>query len=350
MKKNKEIYEEYQNNCQTKEKKEKDLSNKEQDYKKLKANITEYYQEKEKKDELERLTEKIKNGRQEIKILKEEIKDLELKDEEYQKGKIFLDKLDKIEENKLLKEKIDKALDKIKKLREELSELIEKKYKNSAEIDITKTKHDEIMKQIKNVDKIKDEIKVYKIFLQILNDIKYKIMSKVLPIISMSMNRILNTISNASVKLDIVETTKKSDNNEEEENEKKKRKSKKSDDIEKKINEKWKNYIYVFKYDDMRGDRKASMLCGSESFIFSVALRLTLIKINMRSKTNFLMIDEGWGNLDEFKFKTIPLIYNLLREEFKFVILVSHIPEFKNNVDKELEIDINDKEFSRIDI
>jgi len=70
--------------------------------------------------------------------------------------------------------------------------------------------------------------------------------------------------------------------------------------------------------------------------------------LTQRSKTNFLIIDEGWGNLDESNFKFIPSIYNILRKEFKFVILITHIEEFKASVDKQMGIEIDDKQYSRI--
>ena len=110
------------------------------------------------------------------------------------------------------------------------------------------------------------------------------------------------------------------------------------------------NYMFDITVNDIKGRRKVSVLSGSESFIYSVALRLTLIKMNQRGKGNFLMIDEGWGNLDETNIKNIPLIYEIFRREFKYVILVSHIEEFKNNADRELMINIDNKRYSKINV
>ncbi len=61
-----------------------------------------------------------------------------------------------------------------------------------------------------------------------------------------------------------------------------------------------------------------------------------------------LIIDEGWGNLDDTNTENIPLIYGTLREEYKYTILISHEQEFKSLIDKEIGIEVNEEGYSKV--
>lgn len=67
------------------------------------------------------------------------------------------------------------------------------------------------------------------------------------------------------------------------------------------------------------------------------------------TKPLFLMIDEGWGNLDENNIKNIPMIYDIFRREFRFTILITHEVEFKSLVDIELGIELDTNKYSMIE-
>ena len=105
--------------------------------------------------------------------------------------------------------------------------------------------------------------------------------------------------------------------------------------------EEWINYKLKFMVNDNKGRRPIEILSGSEKFIYSIVLRITLSKLTQMNSTNFLIIDEGWGNFDETNQKHIPLLFDVLNKEFKYVK--------SDMVDKELSIKINNG-YSKIKI
>jgi len=159
------------------------------------------------------------------------------------------------------------------------------------------------------------EIENYKSYVQIIKNITFEIIENVLPIIISMMNNILSSISETSI-----EIYKKVSNTKEE----------------------WINYKLKFMVNDQKGRRPIEMLSGSEKFIYSIVLRITLSKLTQMNSTNFLIIDEGWGNFDETNRKNIPLLFEVLKSEFKYVILISHMEDIKSMVEKEISIKLKE--------
>ena len=163
----------------------------------------------------------------------------------------------------------------------------------------------------KDIEERTREIENYKSYVQIIKNITFEIIENVLPIIISMMNNILSSISETSI-----EIYKKVSNTKEE----------------------WINYKLKFMVNDQKGRRPIEMLSGSEKFIYSIVLRITLSKLTQMNSTNFLIIDEGWGNFDETNRKNIPLLFEVLKSEFKYVILISHMEDIKSMVEKEISI------------
>lgn len=78
---------------------------------------------------------------------------------------------------------------------------------------------------------------------------------------------------------------------------------------------------------------------GMEKFISSIAIRVALTKIANIAKPNFLIIDEGMGNLDSDNLSSIPVLFNYLKSEFDFVFVISHLAIMRDMTDKLIEID-----------
>jgi DNA repair exonuclease SbcCD ATPase subunit len=55
-------------------------------------------------------------------------------------------------------------------------------------------------------------------------------------------------------------------------------------------------------------------------------------------RPNFLAIDEGFGNLDSENINSISMLFDYLKSEFDFVIIISHIDIMKDMVSGLVEI------------
>jgi DNA repair exonuclease SbcCD ATPase subunit len=77
---------------------------------------------------------------------------------------------------------------------------------------------------------------------------------------------------------------------------------------------------------------------GYERFVASVAIRVALTNISNLPKTTFLAIDEGFGTLDPDNLASMYTLFSFLKNNFDFVLVISHLDALKDAVDKQIEI------------
>jgi DNA repair exonuclease SbcCD ATPase subunit len=77
---------------------------------------------------------------------------------------------------------------------------------------------------------------------------------------------------------------------------------------------------------------------GMERFISSLAIRTSLINISSLPRPNFLAIDEGLGNLDSNMLISIGMLFEYLKSQFQFTLLISHIDQARDMVDNIVEL------------
>jgi DNA repair exonuclease SbcCD ATPase subunit len=77
---------------------------------------------------------------------------------------------------------------------------------------------------------------------------------------------------------------------------------------------------------------------GMEKFIASLAIRISLINISSLPRPNFIAIDEGLGVLDSDNLNSIYMLFDYLKSQFEFVLLITHIDSAKDFVTNLLEI------------
>jgi DNA repair exonuclease SbcCD ATPase subunit len=75
-----------------------------------------------------------------------------------------------------------------------------------------------------------------------------------------------------------------------------------------------------------------------EKFISSLAIRTALISISTLPRPNFIAIDEGFGALDKNNLGAMALLFDYLKTQFKFLMIVSHIDSMRDIVDSIIEI------------
>jgi DNA repair exonuclease SbcCD ATPase subunit len=74
-----------------------------------------------------------------------------------------------------------------------------------------------------------------------------------------------------------------------------------------------------------------SISSGFQKFITSIALRLALVMI-IPQKCEMILIDEGISVLDAQNMSKLPLLLNSIAPMFKFLFMISHVPELHNSL------------------
>ena len=98
-----------------------------------------------------------------------------------------------------------------------------------------------------------------------------------------------------------------------------------------------KNILTYIKYGD-NNQWPLEMTSGMEKFISSLAIRVALINISSLPRPTFLAIDEGFGNLDTNNINSIAMLFDYLKTEFDFILIISHIDIMRDMVDDLIEI------------
>ena len=65
---------------------------------------------------------------------------------------------------------------------------------------------------------------------------------------------------------------------------------------------------------------------------------------HLLTKTNMLIIDEGFGALDETNIEACSRLLESLKKWFRNIIVISHVDAIKDAVDNSLEITKNGKD------
>jgi DNA repair exonuclease SbcCD ATPase subunit len=77
---------------------------------------------------------------------------------------------------------------------------------------------------------------------------------------------------------------------------------------------------------------------GMESFILELVIKLTFSKYSILPRSNFFIIDEGISVLDQQNISNINSLFQFLSHLVTNVLLISHIPQIQDFVDKSMYI------------
>lgn len=83
---------------------------------------------------------------------------------------------------------------------------------------------------------------------------------------------------------------------------------------------------------------ESRLLSGYEKFATNLALKLALNKLNSNIRTNFLIIDEGFGSCDKKNLQKLDTIFDYIRQEFDWCLMITHLDEIKMVFDKKIKI------------
>ena len=173
------------------------------------------------------------------------------------------------------------------------------------EIQVLKNKENQINTNIDKVAELEDSHQAYQYLLEAIkrDGVPYDLISKSLPTVEGAVNDILAQIVDFSII----------------------------------FNMDGKQIDTHIVYDD---DRvwPLELSSGMERFISSLAIRVGLMNVSNLPRSNFLAIDEGWGTMDSDNLNSVAQLFQYLKSEFQFSLVVSHIESMRDFVDTLLEI------------
>jgi len=231
----------------------------------------------------------IENNRQKLPNLKEK----------YESLLALYENQDKSDTYKILESRVDKIKREIKHLNEEQTKLITALAKVKAELGI-------LISQKKEYQILSKDLKIYDLFIQATSSrgIPVQIIHSMLPHINKEISKILKGIVGFTIELEA--------------------------DLESNAMDIYINY----------GDSKRIVELGSgmEKMMASLAIRVALINVSTLPKTNILMIDEGFGALDETNLESCGKLLQSLKKYFRNIVIISHIDQIKDIVDNTIDI------------
>ncbi len=279
---------------------------------KFDSNHTDY---KETKTALEKISTLINESKQTKQLLDEKQKNyvnqLNFNEEKIQK---YYEQEQDIVYNSNIEKEIQTTEDNLSDTNYKLDKVNREINSVFAEIKVLDTKRKNILD---NIDKVADLEKKYEAYEYYLDAVKrdgvpYELITKALPTIEGEVNNILSQLVDFQM---IFEMDGKNIN----------------------------NYI-VYDQDNIWPLELSS---GMERFISSLAIRVGLINVSNLPRSNFLAIDEGWGTMDSDNLNSVYNLFQYLKSQFQFTLIVSHIDSMRDAVDTLLEVK-KEKGFSNI--
>ena len=213
------------------------------------------------------------------------------------------------EQNVVFNEQILQEIDKMENYQNDLDYqlgVVGKKVTTlHGEIQVLKTKEKTINDNIDKVEELEDSHQAYQYLLEAIkrDGVPYDLISKSLPTVEGAVNDILAQIVDFSIV----------------------------------FNMDGKMIDTHIVYDD---DRvwPLELSSGMERFISSLAIRVGLMNVSNLPRSNFLAIDEGWGTMDSENLNSVAQLFQYMKTQFQFSLVVSHIESMRDFVDTLLEI------------
>jgi DNA repair exonuclease SbcCD ATPase subunit len=276
----------------------------EEDWKKLQ-------EAKEKEDKLDREISQLHNQlstkeTEEVR-LESQLTQLEKLIEEYVKNE------EQIKKNNEIRKEIQLVEQDIQNSKKYIQDTDEQILSLNGKISSLQSQRQSIRDRINEVKDLEEQQRLYEYYLNSLSrdGVSYELISKTLPMIEGEVNNILSQIVEFGMQLEMD----------------------------------GKNINAHIVYDDQRWSLE---LCsGMERFISGLAIRIALINISNLPRPNFLVIDEGFGTLDNENLTSLYMLFSYLKTQFDFVMVISHIDSMRDVVDTLMEIKKEDG-FSKV--
>lgn len=220
---------------------------------------------------------------------------------------------DIIEFNKKLQVEVDALQDKLLSVNKIANDESEKLQTLFGEVKIVEKEHEDILASIEEAKGYERKKRGYELYLDAVkrDGISYELISKTIPSIESEVNNILSQIVDFGMNLEMD----------------------------------GKHIYSKITYEDRHWPLE--MCSGMERFISSIAMRVALINVSSLPRSNFLVIDEGWGSLDGDNISSVFNLFTYLKGQFEFILVISHLDVMRDMVDEIVEIQ-KEGSFSKI--
>lgn len=227
------------------------------------------------------------------------LNDVNRKIEEYHK------KEDAIKSNKILRKKIENFNSDMEDLKSELKTLSNKIIQSHSKIVLGEKSKADSEASIAKLKEYEQQYKYYQYYLEAVDrdGVPYDLIATAVPYIEQEINNILGQLVEFNLMLE--------------------------------MDGKSINCYIVYDNDNFW---PIELTSGMEKFISSLAIRTALINISSLPRPNFLAIDEGFGVLDANNLNSIFNLFDYLKTQFSFMLVISHIDSMRDVVDKLIEI------------
>ncbi len=259
------------------------------------------FRERELKTNLQYFKERKKNISSSIETIEQDIK-------QYNEQKSNIKYNKKIKEDiQVVQNDLDDVEDVIVNLTSDITEV-------HADIKVGDSEMKNINNKIKEIEELENKNQAYRYYLDAVrrDSVPYELLEKAIPTIEGEINNILGQLVDFQMSLEMD----------------------------------GKNINSNIVYDDVN-QWPLELSSGMERFISSLAMRVGLINVSNLPRSNFLAIDEGWGTMDSDNINSVYNLFQYLKTQFQFALIVSHVDSMRDAVDTLLEI-TKDTEYSKI--
>lgn len=100
------------------------------------------------------------------------------------------------------------------------------------------------------------------------------------------------------------------------------------------------SFIKITKIENNTEQESSGLMAsGHEKSVLNIIFRLALSKLNSMISTNFFIIDEAFKNSDSNKKQKLKTLFEYLRNNYDWILVVTHDDYIKDNFDKEINIE-----------
>ena len=252
---------------------------------------------------LEKIESNVKTWNAETQLLANEVSDLIKKRDHYYENEEAFENIDS------LKRDLTAIKKKVSSMEKDLTRCDKKILSLKSEEGSTRQQVLNAQSKIDEIKKFERDYIAYDLFIQAMhpNGVSYQAIKSMLSIINLEISKILNNIVDFEVFFD-------------------------------NIGSKLEIYIKHPRYNP----RPLSMGSGAEKTIASMAIRLALISITNLPKSELFILDEPATALDEEHMEGFIRLLQMIKSQFKTVLLISHLESLKDIVDMTIDIQKKD--------
>lgn len=219
-----------------------------------------------------------------------------------------------IKHNIKIKLEIDEVQEEYNITANQLSVVEEKVMDLHGRIQIYKNQRKHVLKSIYEAKELEKQYVAYQYYMEAVkrDGVPYELISKTIPTIEAEINNILSQITDFGVVLQVD----------------------------------GKNINAFIAYDE-NNIWPIELVSGFERFVSLIAIRVAFLNISSLPRPNFLAIDEGFGNLDSENINSMGMLFDYLKTQFDFILVISHLDSLRDMADTNIEISVN-KGFSQV--